>query len=62
MEYEDESKCKDDEDKMLDELSAQGVHENMSFFAFTATPKIRPYRCLVGKMKMENSIRVTSIL
>ena len=39
MEYEDESKRKDDEDKLLDELSAQGVHENMSFFAFTATPK-----------------------
>lgn len=24
---------------MLDELAAQGVHSNMSFFAFTATPK-----------------------
>ena len=39
MEYEYESKRKDDEEKLLDELSAQGVHENMSFFAFTATPK-----------------------
>lgn len=39
MEYEEESKRKDDEDKLLDELAAQGVHENMSFFAFTATPK-----------------------
>jgi type I restriction enzyme R subunit len=39
MEYEDESKRKDDEDRLLDELAAQGNHENMSFFAFTATPK-----------------------
>jgi type I restriction enzyme R subunit len=34
-----EAKRKDDEDKLLDELAAQGTHENMSFFAFTATPK-----------------------
>lgn len=39
MEYEDESKRKDDEDKLLAELASQGSHENMSFFAFTATPK-----------------------
>lgn len=39
MEYEDEEARKDDEDKLLDELAAQGTHENMSFFAFTATPK-----------------------
>ena len=39
MEYEAESQRKDDEDKLLDELAAQGIHENMSFFAFTATPK-----------------------
>ena len=30
---------KDDEDRLLDELAAQGMHENLSFFAFTATPK-----------------------
>ena len=30
---------KDDEDKLLDELAAQGMHKNLSFFAFTATPK-----------------------
>lgn len=39
MEYEDELTYKDDEEKLLDELAAQGIHENMSFFAFTATPK-----------------------
>lgn len=37
--YEEESKREDDEDKLLDELVAQGIHENLSFFAFTATPK-----------------------
>lgn len=39
LEYENENKRIDDEDKLLDELAAQGMHENMSFFAFTATPK-----------------------
>lgn len=39
FEYENENNNKDDEDKLLDELAAQGMHENMSFFAFTATPK-----------------------
>lgn len=29
----------DDEDKILNELAAQGQHRNLSFFAFTATPK-----------------------
>lgn len=38
-EYEDENNRKDEEDKLLEELAAQGIHENMSFFAFTATPK-----------------------
>lgn len=39
MESEAEAAHKDDEDKLLEELAAQGFHENMSFFAFTATPK-----------------------
>ncbi len=39
MEEEDEANRKDDEDRLLDELAAQGVHKNLSFFAFTATPK-----------------------
>lgn len=39
MENEEEANRKDDEDKLLDEMAAQGSHENMSFFAFTATPK-----------------------
>lgn len=39
MEEEDEKNRKDDEDRLLDELVAQGFHKNLSFFAFTATPK-----------------------
>ena len=39
LENEEEKNRKDDEDKLLDELAAQGIHENLSFFAFTATPK-----------------------
>ena len=39
MEGREEEKRKDDEDRLLDELAAQGMHENLSFFAFTATPK-----------------------
>ncbi len=39
QEGEEEASRKDDEDKLLDELAAQGFHENLSFFAFTATPK-----------------------
>ena len=39
MEGKTEAEQKDDEDKLLDELAAQGKHTNMSFFAFTATPK-----------------------
>ena len=33
-EYEEEAKRKDDEDKLLDELAAQGGHENLSFFKY----------------------------
>ena len=39
LENEEEAKRKDDEDKLLDELAAQGLQDNLSFFAFTATPK-----------------------
>ncbi|MCR5837145.1 MAG: DEAD/DEAH box helicase family protein [Lachnospiraceae bacterium] len=39
MEEEEENNRKDDEDRLLDELAAHGNHKNLSFFAFTATPK-----------------------
>ncbi len=38
-EYADEETRKTEEDKMLEELAAHGHQENLSFFAFTATPK-----------------------
>lgn len=39
MEEENEKNRMDDEDRLLDELASQGIHKNLSFFAFTATPK-----------------------
>lgn len=39
MENEEEDKRKDYEDKILYELAAHGLQKNLSFFAFTATPK-----------------------
>ncbi len=34
-----EAEIEDDEDKLVKELLTQGKHSNLSFFAFTATPK-----------------------
>lgn len=39
MEGEAEAAVVDDEEKLLNELAAHGQHTNLSFFAFTATPK-----------------------
>lgn len=39
MEGEAEENTPDEEDKILNELAAHGQHDNLSFFAFTATPK-----------------------
>lgn len=39
LEGEAEAGTPDEEDKLLNELATQGQHENLSFFAFTATPK-----------------------
>lgn len=39
MEAQEKATRKDDEDRILDELAAQGHQDNLSFFAFTATPK-----------------------
>ncbi len=36
---EDEAQRDEKQDKLIDELVAHGQHENLSFFAFTATPK-----------------------
>lgn len=34
-----EDEVKDQEDKLVDEMLSHGKHKNLSFFAFTATPK-----------------------
>ena len=39
LEGELETNTPDEEDKILNELATQGQHDNLSFFAFTATPK-----------------------
>lgn len=39
MENEAENATPDDQDKLMGELAAHGQHDNLSFFAFTATPK-----------------------
>lgn len=39
LEGEAEADTPDEEDKLLNELATQGQHKNLSFFAFTATPK-----------------------
>lgn len=40
----------DDEDKMLNELAAHGNQKNLSFFAFTATPKDKTLQIFGHKM------------
>ena len=39
LEGEAEENTPDEQDKILNELAVQGQHKNLSFFAFTATPK-----------------------
>ncbi len=39
FENEEEKNIKDNDDLLLEELATHGTHENLSFFAFTATPK-----------------------
>ena len=39
LEGELEANTPDQQDKILNELATQGQHDNLSFFAFTATPK-----------------------
>ncbi len=48
-EYADEQNRKSDEDKMLEELAAHGHQENLSFFAFTATPKEKTLQAFGAK-------------
>ena len=56
MEAEEEANRIDDEDRLLDELAAQGHHKNLSFFAFTATPKGRTLQ-MFGTKDAEGTYR-----
>ncbi|MEG2922799.1 MAG: type I restriction endonuclease [Bacilli bacterium] len=47
----DENNFVSDEDKMLNELAAHGMHTNMSFFAFTATPKEKTLQLFGNKQE-----------
>lgn len=51
QEYEQEENIIDDEDKMLNELASHGQHSNMSFYAFTATPKEKTLQLFGTKME-----------
>lgn len=46
----------DDEDRIVAEMLSQGYHKNLSFFAFTATPK-RTTLELFGEEQQDNSFR-----
>lgn len=41
-----EQEVKDEEDLLVQEMLAHGRHANLSFFAFTATPKEKHLKCL----------------
>lgn len=53
---EEEASAIDPEDQLLLELSAQGQQENLSFFAFTATPKDKTLQ-MFGEKKQDGSYR-----
>ena len=50
----EEGKKKDFEDKLVDELLSHGKHKNLSFFAFTATPKEKTLE-MFGDCKADGS-------
>lgn len=50
-EAEEESKMEDYEDNLVKELSTHGMHKNISFFAFTATPKNKTLQLFGEKQK-----------
>ncbi|MEE3453361.1 type I restriction endonuclease subunit R [Dialister sp.] len=60
IEGEEEAARKDDEDKLLDELATQGKQPNLSFFAFTATPKLKTLQ-LFGELQEDKSYRAFHI-
>ena len=59
-EAEEESKKEDYEDNLVKELSTHGFHKNISFFAFTATPKNKTLQ-LFGEKQEDNTYRAFHI-
>lgn len=57
LENEQELKRVDDEDKLLNEVLAQGTHKNLSFFAFTATPKNKTLQLFGEKFEQNGNIK-----
>jgi type I restriction enzyme R subunit len=51
-----EAELEDAEDKLVKELLAQGKHKNLSFFAFTATPKEKTLE-LFGEKQKDGSFK-----
>lgn len=54
MEEEEEATKKDYEDKMIEEMAAHGKLNNLSFFAFTATPKEKTLQMFGERMSSIN--------
>lgn len=59
-EAEEESKTEDYEDNLVKELSTHGMHKNLSFFAFTATPKNKTLQ-LFGERQENGNYRAFHI-
>lgn len=60
MESEAEENSKDEEDKLVEELISHGQMPNMSFFAFTATPKAKTLQ-LFGEQQKDGTYRAFHI-
>lgn len=56
LEDEEEANREDFEDKMVKEMLSHGHHKNLSFFAFTATPKERTLE-MFGSQQADGSFR-----
>lgn len=51
-----ENAMPDEDEALLNELAAHGVHTNMSFFAFTATPKEKTLQ-LFGTKQLDGTYK-----
>ena len=60
IESEAESKVEDFEDKLVKELTSHGKHNNLSFFAFTATPKVKTLE-MFGQNELDGSFKAFHI-